>query len=96
MTDETKRIIEKLPNPLRQEFAKDYAINPKYSHKWEAWALDVVEQLNKVRDEGYITPEERNVIFDDIFDGYIMGKVGENPQTNWKKFWEMFFYEEAE
>lgn len=96
MTDKTKQIIKKLPSPLKEEFDKEYAINPKYSHKWEGWALDVIEQLNTARDDGFITPKERNIVFDDIFDGYIVSKIGSNPQINQEKFWEMMFYDGEE
>lgn len=48
MIDETKRIVKKLPKDLQEEFNKDYAINPKYSHKWKNWALDIIERFNTV------------------------------------------------
>ena len=96
MIDKTKRIVKKLPKDLQEEFNKDYAINPKYSHKWENWALDIIERLNTARDNGFITPEERDIVFNDIFDGYIVSKIGSNPQINEKKFWEMMFYDGEE
>ena len=97
MTDKTLKIIKKLPTDLQKEFETDFALHPKNSNKFNEWAKDVIYKLDIAREENYINMDEWNIIYDDLFEGWISGKIGENAEIkHWDRFWEALNYEGEE
>ena len=93
MNGKTEKIIKKLSPEMQQGYNCEFARDPHYSNAFYEWGKDRIYDLDLARDAGIITKEEWQEVYDDLFDGWVCGKIGECPEIKrWDRFWESLAY----
>lgn len=72
----------KLPEDLAKRITDDKLLIKEWSDEWYTEVKGIIYELNINRDNGIITKEEYNFIFDRYFRKWGIGIIGENPNTS--------------
>lgn len=75
-------IRAKLPEDLAKRITDEKLLIKEWSDEWYKEAKEIIYELNINRDNGIITKEEYNFIFDRYFRKWGIGIIGENPNTS--------------
>lgn len=79
-----EEIRKKLPLELAERVTDDNLLIEDWSDEWYEQAKDIIYNLNLNRDNGVITRDEYNFIFDRYFRKWGIGIIGKNPDVDYK------------